>query len=78
MDYFEDHTARSKVIWDISTIAYLLQPAWVPSAVRPSPILRDDVTWGPEDASRHPFRVATDLNRDHIFGDLFRKLEMFA
>ena len=73
-DYFEDHYARSKVIWDISAIAYLLQPEWVPGAVRPSPVLRDDITWGPEDASRHLFRVATDLNRDRIFGDLFARL----
>ena len=73
-EYFEEHYARSKVLWDISTIAYLLQPQWVPSEIRPSPVLRDDVTWGPEDASRHPFRVATDLNRDRIYGDLFRKL----
>jgi len=72
--YFDDHYARSKVLWDISSIAYLLDPEWVPSEVRPSPILRDDITWGPEDASRHPFRVATDLNRDKIYGDLFRKL----
>jgi hypothetical protein len=73
-EYFDEHYARSKVLWDISAIAYLLEPGWVPSEVRPSPILRDDVTWAPEDASRHPFRVATDLNRDRIYGDLFRKL----
>jgi inosine-uridine nucleoside N-ribohydrolase len=73
-EYFTDHYARSKVLWDISGIAYLLETTWVPSEVRPSPVLRDDVTWGPEDASRHPFRVATDLNRDKIYGDLFRKL----
>jgi purine nucleosidase len=73
-EHFDDHYARSKVLWDISAIAYLLEPEWVPSEVRPSPILRDDITWGPEDASRHPFRVATDLNRDKIYGDLFQKL----
>jgi len=73
-DYFTDHYARSKVIWDISTIAYLNNPAWVPSEIRPSPILRDDVTWAPEDPSRHPHRVATDVKRDEVFGDLFRKL----
>jgi hypothetical protein len=73
-EYFTDHYARSKVLWDISGIAYLLEPEWVPSAVRPSPILRDDITWGPEDAARHPFRVAVDCNRDKIYGDLFRKL----
>jgi purine nucleosidase len=73
--YFDDHYARSKVLWDISTVAYLNCPDWVPSEVRPSPILRDDVTWGADDASRHPFRVAVDLDRDRIYGDLFHKLE---
>jgi inosine-uridine nucleoside N-ribohydrolase len=72
--YFEDHYARSKVIWDISTIAYLTNPDWVPTEIRPSPVLLDDVTWGTEDPSRHPFRVATDVNRDLVFGDLFRRL----
>jgi hypothetical protein len=47
----------------------------VTSEVRPSPVLLDDVTWGAEDASRHPFRVAVDLDRDRIYGDLFRRLE---
>jgi inosine-uridine nucleoside N-ribohydrolase len=74
-EYHQDHFAWSKVIWDISTIAYLAHPEWVPTEVRPSPVLRDDVTWGPEDPNRHPFRVATDLNRDRVFGDLFRLLE---
>jgi inosine-uridine nucleoside N-ribohydrolase len=73
-EYFEDHYARSKVVWDISTIAYLTNPDWVPTEVRPSPVLLDDVAWGTEDASRHPFRVAVDVNRDLVFGDLFRRL----
>ena len=73
--YHDDHYARSKVIWDISTIAYLNDPTWMPTEVRPSPVLLDDVTWGAEDASRHPFRVATDVDRDRVFGDVFRKLE---
>jgi inosine-uridine nucleoside N-ribohydrolase len=72
--YFVEHFARSKVVWDISAIAYLIQPEWVPSEIHPSPVLRDDVTWGAENASRHPFRVAVDLDRDRIFGDLFAKL----
>jgi purine nucleosidase len=73
--YYDDHYARSKVIWDISTIAYLNNPDWIPTVLHPSPVLMDDVTWGPEDASRHPFRVAIDVNRDRVFGDLFHKLE---
>lgn len=77
-DYYPDHYARSKVIWDISTIAYLNDPTWVPTEVHPSPVLRDDATWGEQDPSRHPFRVAVDINRDLVFGDLFRKLERWS
>jgi purine nucleosidase len=73
-DYHEDHFAWSKVIWDISTIGYLNNPEWVPSEVRPSPVLLDSVTWGAEDPSRHPYRVAVDVHRDQLFGDLFHKL----
>jgi len=72
--YHPDHFAYSKVIWDISSVAYLNNPDWVPTALRPSPILRDDVTWAPEDPERHPIRQAYDINRDAVFGDLFRKL----
>jgi purine nucleosidase len=74
-DYREDHFAASKVIWDISSVAWLNEPDWVPTELRPSPILRPDVTWAPEDSTRHLVRIATDANRDRIFGDLFRKLE---
>jgi len=73
-EYMTDHFARSKVIWDISTVAYLNDPSWVPTALHPSPVLRDNVTWGAVDQGRHSVRVATDVNRDAIFGDLFRKL----
>jgi purine nucleosidase len=74
-DYREDHFAASKVIWDISAVAWLNNPDWVPTELRPSPILRQDVTWAPEDPARHLVRIATDVDRDRVFGDLFRKLE---
>ena len=73
--YRQDHFAASKVLWDISTVAYLNDPEWVPTELRPSPVLRDDVTWGPEEPGRHQVRVAYDVNRDAVFGDLFRKLQ---
>ncbi len=73
--YRPDHYAASKVIWDISSVAYVNHPDWVPTELRPSPILRDDGTWAPEDSRRHPIRQAYDVDRDAIFGDLFRKLE---
>jgi len=76
--YTKDHYAYSKVIWDISAVAYLNNTEWVPTAVCPSPILKDNVTWAPEDDSRHNIRVATHVNRDAVFGDLFRKIAQHA
>jgi purine nucleosidase len=66
--------AYSKVIWDISAVAWLVNPKWVPSTVVPSPYLTDDFKYKAGESSRHPVRVATDCNRDAIFDDLFRKL----
>lgn len=74
-EYYDDHFARSKVLWDISSVAYLNNPAWVPTELRPSPVLSDDLTWGPEDPSRHLVRWAIDVDRDAVYGDLFRKLQ---
>jgi inosine-uridine nucleoside N-ribohydrolase len=72
--YHDDHYAWSKVIWDISTIGYLLNPAWVPTELVHSPILTDQVTWS-VDHSRHLIRSATYVHRDPIYRDLFTKLE---
>jgi inosine-uridine nucleoside N-ribohydrolase len=77
-DYREDHFASSKVIWDISSVAYMNNPEWVPTALRPSPILLDDVTWGTVDLTRHRIREAYDVDRDAIFGDIFCKLADLA
>ena len=72
-DYHADHFAWSKVIWDISTVAWLIDPTWVPTEVVHSPVLTGELTWS-VDRSRHFIREATHANRDAIFGDLFRKL----
>jgi inosine-uridine nucleoside N-ribohydrolase len=74
----DDHFAYSRVIWDISTVAYMNHPEWVPTRLEPAPVLRDDTTWGPTDETRHPVRMAYHMNRDAIFGDLFRKLAAHA
>ncbi len=63
----------SKVIWDISSVAWLNNPKWIPSEIQPSPVLTDDMRW--ETASgRHNIRVATNVDRDQVFNDLFTKL----
>ena len=73
-DYSSDHFAWSKVIWDISATAYLINPPWVPTEIVHSPILTEAVTWS-FDNSRHLMRVASSVNRDAIFRDLFEKLQ---
>lgn len=65
-----DYTAPSRIIWDISTIAFLKNPGWTPSTLEISPVLRDDLFWGEKDESRHRIRVVNFCNRDPIFGDM--------
>lgn len=75
--YEDDHTGWSKPLWDVSTIAYLIEPKWVPTELVHSPILTDQVTWS-VDHSRHLMRCATFIHRDPIFRDLFAKLASAA
>ena len=63
----------SKVIWDISAVAWVINPKWLPSTLVPSPWLTDDLHWK-QLPNRHQIRVITDLQRDAIFHDLFEKL----
>lgn len=66
--------AWQKVIWDIATVAWLLEPEkMVTSQVVPSPILTDEGTWRPG-GRRHLVRVAVKLDRDRVFEVLFRRL----
>lgn len=68
-----ENAAWSRVIWDVSTIAWLNNPTWVPSDLVHSPILTDQMTWS-EDHRRHFIRVARHADRDSIFTDLFKKI----
>jgi purine nucleosidase len=80
VDYYRTHTKGkpqpypwSKVIWDISTVAWVLDPSWIPSTLVPSPLLTDDFRWQKQ-PGRHAIRVATNALRDPVFYDLFTKL----
>ena len=72
-EYRPEGMAASSVIWDISTIAWLINPDWVQSELRHSPVLTDQATWS-VDRRRHLVRVAQFLRRDPIFRDLFSKI----
>ena len=72
-EYGQNRPAFSKVIWDVTAIAWLVNPAWIETNLVHSPILTDQVTFS-VDHSRHFIRMATQLYRDPIFSDLFEKL----
>jgi inosine-uridine nucleoside N-ribohydrolase len=67
----------SWVIWDLICVAWLLNPAWVPSVLMPTPMLGDDKRWR-EAPGRHPMREGYSIDRDAVFNDLFAKLDRHA
>ena len=71
IDSLEGH---SWVIWDMINIAWLLNPAWVPTELTTTPLLGPDRKWR-HDGARHPMREAYAVQRDAIFRDFFQKLE---
>ena len=75
--YYDDHYARSKELWDLGPLAWLVQADWVDSALVHSPILTSERTWS-HDPHRHLIREAYSVNRDAIFRDLFQKIERYA
>lgn len=72
-EYHDDHLGWSKEIWDLAPVAYLLNESWTPSLLTSTPKLKDDLSWQLT-TDRHSMRVATFVNRDAIFRDLFLKL----
>ncbi|MCD4669187.1 MAG: nucleoside hydrolase [Actinomycetia bacterium] len=63
----------SKIIWDVATIAWLINPEWVSTNIVSSPIITDKVRWSFNNR-RHPIKSAYYMERNKIFGDLFKKL----
>ncbi|EPQ5852926.1 nucleoside hydrolase [Klebsiella pneumoniae] len=62
-----------KVIWDITTVGYVLNPDWFTLDLVPSPIINDNLKWS-FDNRRHIIRVVKFIERDHLFKDMFRKI----
>ncbi|TYB90151.1 nucleoside hydrolase [Oceaniovalibus sp. ACAM 378] len=75
-EYSDDHVGWTKEIWDMAAIAWLLNDAWAPSILMPTPILADDITWQSDEA-RHVMRYVRYIDRDAIMKDFFRRLEAF-
>jgi len=78
---FKDHVGgtpwKSKVVWDIAATSWLVEPAWVSTALEHCPILTSRLTFS-RDSSRHLVREAFWINRDAVFTDVYRKLESFS
>ncbi len=75
--YQEDHVAWSKVLWDMTAVAWLINDEWLPSHLVHSPIVTNDYTYSFDD-SRHLIRVVYFVRRDPVFRDFFMKLDRRA
>jgi len=64
--------AWSKAIWDISASAWAVNNKWITTDLRPSPVLKDDLTWDCQ-PDRHIIEIARQVARDAIFEDFFAK-----
>ncbi len=72
-NYAENAFGWSKVIWDISAVAWLINPGWFSSSLVHSPVISDELRWS-FDRRRHFIRYVDFLDRDSIYADLFRSL----
>jgi len=76
-DYHKDHFAWSKVLWDMTAVAWVINQRWLPSNLVHSPIVTDNYTFS-FDQSRHLIRCVYFVQRDPIFRDFFTKLQKRA
>jgi purine nucleosidase len=63
----------SWVMWDLINIAWLLNPAWVPSETVATPVLGPDRRWQ-QAAGRPSMREAYAVARDAVFADFFERM----
>ncbi len=64
----------SKVLWDLTAVAWVVNPVWIPTDIVHSPIITDNYFYSFNE-SRHLIRCANFVNRNSIFGDFFTKLQ---
>ena len=63
----------SKVVWDVTAVAALVEPKALDMVIIPTPILTDDCHYAKDDA-RHPYIYVRRIRRDPLYADLFEKL----
>lgn len=73
-DYEQNHFGWSKVLWDMTAIAYMINRNWTPTQLMHAPKVSNFGTYS-FDNNRHFIRVVYHINRDAIFRDFFKKLQ---
>ncbi len=73
-EYRKDHFGWSKVLWDMTAVAWIIDDKSLPSDLVHSPIVTDNYTFS-FDQSRHLIRTVNFVQRDPIFRDFFTKLD---
>jgi len=63
----------TRVIWDVTAVAWLLDGDFMLDRIEPSPIPEYDGYYA-FSKIRHPVRYVYHINRDALFGDLFKTL----
>ena len=76
-DYHNNHFAWSKVLWDMTAVAYLINRDWTPSQLVHAPRVSELDTYS-FDKNRHLIRMVYQIRRDPIFEDFFVKLQEFG
>ncbi len=64
---------KERVIWDISAIAYMINQNWFILKEISCPNINNDTSYNLTDDC-HKVKFVTDINRDEIYKDLFKKL----
>lgn len=64
---------ETRVIWDISVIAYMINTNWFETEKISCPNIKEDSSYELTD-NRHSITFVTKLDRDRIYEDLFKKL----
>ncbi len=67
------YTAWTRVVWDVTAVAWLLDEDFVRSTIEHTPIPQYDSKYS-FDNTRHFYRYIFEINRDALFSDMFEKL----
>lgn len=71
---YMNHTLNSKVIWDISAVAYFMVPEAFGGIIETAPAVNDDGSLRPE-SGRHLMKTIYHIDRNKVYNDLFNHLQ---